>query len=93
MEATTKLINQEVIDIIKNEELSKVLSSIFKKYESLIELSYDGRQEGNISEIAVFSKCFDKDDVHTLFKFSFYCDYIQYNTKKEMMVIHLDVEL
>ena len=93
METTTKLVNQEVIDLINNEELKKVLSDILRKYESLIELSYDGRRDGNTSEIAVFSKCFDRDDIHTLFKFSFYCDYVQYNTKKEMMVIHLDIEL
>jgi len=90
---TQKLINQEVIDLITNEELKKVLSDILRKYESLIELSYDGRQEGNVSEINVFSECFEKHELKTLFQFCYYYDAVVYNKKRGMMVVHLDVEL
>lgn len=94
METTiTKLTNEEVINLITNEELKKVLSGILRKYESLIELSHDGRQEGNISEIAVFSECFEKNELKTLFQFCFYYDAVVYNKKREMMVIHLDIDL
>jgi hypothetical protein len=93
METTTYLKNQEVIDIITNEELKKVLSDILRKYESLIELSSDGRQDGTISEISVFSECFEKHELKVLFQFCFYYDAVVYNKKKGMMVVHLDVEL
>jgi len=94
METITKrLTNEEVINLITNEELKKVLSKMLVKYTSLIELSYDGREEGNISEIAVYSECFEKHELKTLFQFCFYYDAVVYNKKKEMMVIHLDMEL
>jgi hypothetical protein len=93
METTTKLINQEVIDLISNEELKKVLSDILRKYESLIELSFDGRQEGDVSEISVFSECFEKNELKVLFQFCYYYDAVVYNKKRGMMVVHLDVEL
>lgn len=90
---TQKLANQEVIDIITNEELKKVLSDILRKYESLIELSYDGRKEGNVSGISVFSGCFEKDELKVLFQFCFYYDAVVYNKKRGMMLVHLDVDL
>ena len=82
--------SQEVIDLMSNEELKKVLLDVLSQYEGQVVLSYDGREDGCISNIEVYAECFTKEHLDVLFQ---YCNYREIVFSKKYQALRLRLEM
>jgi hypothetical protein len=91
----TILNSQEVIDIIPSHltQLKETLSYIVDQYNGEIVLWYDGREDGFISDISVYSDYLGKRELDVLWSHSGNDRLMGYSKKREKVVFNLEIEL
>jgi hypothetical protein len=89
---TTELTSQEVIALLPNESLRQTLSYLVDQCNGSVCFDYDGREDGCISDIYVYSECFTKADLIVLFNYAAYQEVV-FSKKKQMGRIRLEMAL
>ena len=85
--------SKEVISLIKNKELSDVLTDIVDDHYGDVHLEYDGREDGCISDINVFSHSFTKHHLDVLFRYTYEGAEVKYSKHRNQVRFHIEVSL
>lgn len=89
---TTELTSQEVIALLNNVELIETLSYLINQCNGKVVLQYDGREDGCLSDILVYSECFRKKDLNILFNHCAY-DEVIFSKKHQLAYVRLEMPL
>ena len=85
--------SQEVIALVKNKELKEVMSYVVDQCNGLVVLSTDGRDIGCLSDVYVYSECFNLKQLTTLFSFAYHYEEVVFSKQYQMMKVLLEIPL
>jgi arsenate reductase-like glutaredoxin family protein len=86
------LLNSEILNLIQSKELIECFNKLSKETTCELELVYDGREDGNYTEIKVYAKNFSRETLVPMLSYSQF-GFVSYSTKKEMLYVELNLDL
>jgi hypothetical protein len=83
--------NQEIIALIKQEDLKSVLSYLVAQCNGELEAEFEDYDDEHLMTLSVFSEYFTKKHLDVLFQYAYRYNEISYRSTKQKMRITLEV--